>query len=334
MNEKFMDLKMHKLELNRATRSDRKPWSWTSLKKARAADISAVFNELLRWWPLTERQAYYRLISSDRIKQVHWFQHGNTEKSKVDVYKAIGRTLKWMRIDEMLPWRAIIDEHRETTDKRGYSNMQEYINAELAWMFERYNRCMAQKQENYIEIWIEKAALLRIVKPVADKYCRRVVVCKGYNSITFQADFFSRATEAINKGVQPVVLYFGDWDPSGVNMIHAAMQTLADELDLYGVEYHRCGINPEHFAIIPADPVPIKPSDSRSKKFIAQHGNVAYELDAFHPEQLQKLVRNSIEAFTDMSAYEKNIELEDDDREELSDLKEDIIEFIEERDGY
>jgi hypothetical protein len=47
---------------------------------------------------------------------------------------------------------------------------------------------MAQKQGNYIEIWIEKAALLHIVKPVADDFCRRVVVCRGYNSITFQED--------------------------------------------------------------------------------------------------------------------------------------------------
>jgi len=81
---------MHKLELNQATRSNRKPWRWTPLNKARAADISAVFNELKNWWPLTERQAYYRLISSDRVNQAHWFQHGNTEKPMVDVYKLPG----------------------------------------------------------------------------------------------------------------------------------------------------------------------------------------------------------------------------------------------------
>ena len=65
---------------------------------------------------------------------------------------------------------------------------------------------MAQKQENYIEIWIEKAALLHIVEPIADDFCRRVTVCKGYNSITFQAEFYKRAQEALGFDQQPVVL--------------------------------------------------------------------------------------------------------------------------------
>ncbi len=71
---------------------------------------------------------------------------------------------------------------------------------------------------------------------------------------------------------QPIVLYFGDWDPSGVNMIYAAMQTLTDELDLDMVRYIRAGINPEHFSEIQADPVPINADDTRAKRFVDQHG--------------------------------------------------------------
>lgn len=326
---------INKLKLDTKTRSKRKPWSWTEMNKLRAADIAQVFNELSEWLPLTERQAYYRLISSKGLmKQAHWHRNGNVNKPLVNVYKAVGRVLKWMRIHEMLPWSAITDQHRVTTPKEGYHNKQEFIESELEWLFKGYSRCMAQKQDNYIELWIEKAALLRIVKPIADKYCRRVVVCKGYNSITFQADFYSRATEAINLGQQPVVLYFGDFDPSGVNMVHAAMQTLQDELDLYGVDYYRCGINPEHFNDIPADPVPVKPTDSRSKKFIQDHGDIAYELDAFHPVQLQTLVKQSIEQFTDMSAYDQNKETEQIDRMELDDLKDEVVDLVESYDLF
>jgi hypothetical protein len=191
-----------------------------------------------------------------------------------------------------------------------------------------YGRCMAQKQENYIEIWIEKAALLHIVKPVADEFCRRMVVCRGFNSITFQTMFYDRALEAIGMGQQPIVLYFGDWDPSGVNMIHAAMQTLTDELELYMVKYYRAGINPEHFEIIQANPVPVKPGDPRSRRFIKQYGETAYELDAFHPEQLQKLVRASIEAFTDMSEYDENAEQEMFDIDTIEELKVDVEKYI------
>ena len=113
----------------------------------------------------------------------------------------------------------------------------------------------------------------------------------------------------------PTVLYFGDWDPSGENMIYAAMQTIHDELGLFGVEYYRCGVNPEHFGMIRKNPVPIKDTDSRAKSFVKRHGTTAYELDAFHPEQLKTLVRESIIQFTDMTAYDDNKEQEEEDRD-------------------
>jgi hypothetical protein len=127
---------------------------------------------------------------------------------------------------------------------------------------------------------------------------------------------------------QPIVLYFGDWDPSGVNMIYAAMQTITDELDLDMVRYIRAGINPEHFGMIQANPVPVKLSDTRSRRFIKQYGEIAYELDAFHPEQLQKLVRASIEAFTDMSEYDENAEQEMFDIDTIEELKVDVEKYI------
>jgi hypothetical protein len=314
---------MIELELNEQTRSKRK-WSWTKRNLARANDILSAMDELRKWWPMTARQIYYRLISSDAVNQDHWHWKGK----QVDIYKALGLTLKWMRIDEKLSWSAITDDHRVTTPKIGFADVREFIDCELDSFLYGYARCMAQKQENYIEVWVEKATLLHIIKPVADEFCRRVVVCRGFNSITFQTMFYNRASEAINMGQQPIVLYFGDWDPSGVNMIHAGMQTLTDELDLYGVKYSRAGINPEHFGMIEADPVPIKHGDSRSRRFIEQHGTTAYELDAFHPEQLQKLVRESIESFTDMSGYDENNIMESDDIDTIMDLRSDVEEYI------
>jgi hypothetical protein len=294
---------------------------------ARADDIRSAMDELRRWWPMTARQIYYRLISSDAIKRAHWRWKGR----QVDIYTALGRTLKWMRIDDKLPWNSIIDDHRVTTSKMGFTDTRDFIDYEMGNFLSGYNRCMAQKQGNYIEIWIEKAALLHIVKPVADDFCRRVVVCRGYNSITFQAEFYNRATEAMGMDQQPIVLYFGDWDPSGVNMIYAAMQTLTDELDLDMVRYIRAGINPEHFSEIQADPVPINADDTRARRFVDQHGPTAYELDAIHPERLQDLVRTNLEEFTDMSAYEENTDMESEDIENIEMLKDDVIDYIDSR---
>ncbi len=99
---------MEELILNETTRSDRK-WAWTKRNIARADDVRSAMDELRRWWPMTARQIYYRLISSDAVKQDHWRWKGR----QVDIYTALGRTLKWMRIDDKLPWNSIIDDHRD-----------------------------------------------------------------------------------------------------------------------------------------------------------------------------------------------------------------------------
>jgi hypothetical protein len=109
---------MEELELNETTRCDRK-WAWTGRNLARADDIRAAMDELQRWWPMTARQVYYRLISSHVVKQAHWHWAGK----QVDVYDALYRTLKWMRIDDKLPWSAITDEHRVTTPKLGFTDV-------------------------------------------------------------------------------------------------------------------------------------------------------------------------------------------------------------------
>ena len=280
---------------------------------ARAADVLKVLDEFMQYLPMTLRQIYYQLLHYTDAP--HWKAKYKGEVKTVDIYAALGRVLKWMRIHERIDRDVVIDEHRIITAKMGFTDPEAFIEREIDNLGYGYSRCNAQKQPRHIEVWIEKAALLRLVEPVADEFCRRVIVCKGYNSITFQTQFYKRAMEAMSLDMIPTVLYFGDWDPSGENMIYAAMQTIHDELGLSGVEYYRCGVNPEHFGMIRKNPVPIKDTDSRAKSFVKRHGTTAYELDAFHPEQLKTLVRDSIIKFTDMTAYDDNKEQEGDDRD-------------------
>lgn len=297
---------MEKLNLDSTTASSRREWAWTPRNKARRDDIVSVLDEMKPYWPLTLRQLYYRLISSACVSSDHWKWSGH----QVDVYNAVGRTMKWMRIENIVPMCCIKDDHRTLTLKRGYDDMGSFIDNQLGFSFNMYSRCTAQEQPRYIEVWLEKGALLGLVEPVADEFCRRVLVARGYNSITFQAGFYQRATRALAAGQIPTVLYFGDWDPSGVNMLYAAMQTFEGELFLDGVEYYRCGINPEHFQYLHASPVPIKYTDTRARRFVQKHGDTAYELDAFHPRVLKELVRDSIREMTDMEIVRQQERIE------------------------
>lgn len=322
-----------KINLDSKSKSDRRKWVWTDTNSARGQDVVEILKKYRDHWPMTERSIYYRLISNSCINKQHWRKNNNPDQPRIkDLVGALGTLLKWLRIDEYVPWRAIVDEQRLLTDKAGYSSPDAFVEEEMDYLLNGYRRCMAKRQEYYIEVWLEKQTLLHIVKPVTDKYCRRLMCCKGYNSITFQNDFFNRANDAIGMGQKPVVLYFGDWDPSGENMIYAAAQTLIDEMGLFGVDFYRCGINPEHFHLLQEnpDPVPIKNKDSRARRFVESHGATAYELDAFEPDDLKKLVEDSILAFTDMDAVKQDQEDEQHDREILEQVKQETISFMKE----
>jgi len=311
----------------------RKRMAWTATNTARAEDIKTTIFKYHKNWPLTERFVHYRLISSKLLEGDHWHQYGNPKRGLVDVYPALGRTLKWMRIDEQVPWESITDEHRLVTPKIGFEDVHQFISQELRGFLTGYRKCVAAKQRYYLECWIEKNTLLHIAKEVADEFCRRTVVCRGYDSLSFQEDYYRRATAALMRDQIPVILYFGDWDPSGCDMPYAIMKTLA-ELDLTKVDIYRCGMNPEHFAGLQAKPVPLNPKDPRTKKFLKQPHTTAYELDAFEPDDLQKLIRESLEAFTDMDILEEDQEQEDADYDYLDNLSEDVEEFIHDRLEY
>jgi len=330
--QNFSDGGLIEIELNGNTRSARKKRAWTHTNLARAVDVKRIIMDREQHWPMTERAVFYRVFQTC-LHQAHWHKNGKVENGLIKpntLPGTIGALLKWLRIGEVIPWEAIIDEQRVLTGKVGFSDTEEFIRQVLGDFLHGYRRCLATKQKYNIEVWMEKATLLHIVRPITDRYCRRLMCCKVYNSVTFQNGFYNRAMETISRDQIPVVLYFGDWDPSGVNMLYASAQTLIDEMGLWGTHFYRCGINPEHFNSIQADPVPVKPSDSRSKKFIEKYAATAYELDAFEPEELQRIVEESILKFTDMEAIQNDLDQEPEDQEKLKCIRMKVRDLIRE----
>ncbi len=74
-------------------------------------------------------------------------------------------------------------------------------------------------QINHVEVWTEKDALSGIFKRVTEKYQIRLVVNKGYTSSSAAYSSYKRFSEAILKGQKVTILYFGDHDPSGLDMV-------------------------------------------------------------------------------------------------------------------
>jgi hypothetical protein len=304
--------------LDESTKIQRRKWSWTSLQEDRAAKVLEVVNDLEDYWPLTLRQIYYRLVAAGHIE--------NTKSQ----YNLLSKLIKWMRIDDRLPWAVLEDRTRKVTNKRGVESLEEYIEEEIGYILNGYERCLVQGQDKYVEVWTEKDALASIFENTVYPYCIRAVVCRGYKSVTFISDFFNRAGEALNKGQTPTVLYFGDLDPSGMQMFEATIQTLEDEMGLTGVEYKRVALNLGQVAEfnLPHKPDAAKKTDTRYKRYVKQYGRIAVELDALHPAQLKDLIEDAIQSEIDLNDFADEQRREVIDRARLKVLRGKVVGFI------
>ena len=63
-----------------------------------------------------------------------------------------------------------------------------------------------------------------------------------------------------------------------------------------------------------------KKTDTRAKKFIEQHGDIAVELDALPLPILQQKIRESIEENIDLEAFDEVRKIEDQEKQGLSNL--------------
>lgn len=89
------------------------------------------------------------------------------------------------------------------------------------------------------------------MEPICERWGVKLVVSRGYTSYTFRREAEDRLTGAACK-----ILYFGDLDPSGVDI----PRMLQD--DLIDVDMIRVALTPDQAQGLP--PNPIKESDTRS----------------------------------------------------------------------
>jgi len=280
--------------------------------------VQLVLNELRSFWPLTLRQLYYQLVSRGIIE------------NSLGEYKQLSDLLAKARLGGLVPWEALEDRARTILRPGGYANQQEYIKAELAGFLSYYRRDLAQSQPHALELWIEKDALSQIVYNVAWSYRIPVVVARGFSSVSYLHECRSRVERNAKVGKRTKILYFGDLDPSGWEMLPAMLRTLQVEMGLGDlVEGIRCALLPSQVEQyqLPRSIDAMKESDPRTPKFKAmlrQQGypdDLAVELDALPPALLQGLVQQAIEANLDMALFEEERRLQDVERAHLGELR-------------
>ena len=138
--------------------------------------------------------------------------------------------------------------------------------------------------------------------------------CRGYPSLTKLYESAVRIKQ--NSGGKPIhILYFGDYDPSGEDII----RSVREDLTRFGIDFEieKIAILQEQIEEYNIPPMPAKTSDPRYAKFVAEHGEDAVELDAIEPDKLQEIIGDSISKKFDEATRESVEERQDEEREEI-----------------
>lgn len=281
----------------------------------RLTNVVNVVGSLQQYTPLTVRQVFYQLVKAELLK--------NSQAE----YKNISKDLGLLRHACLVDWNDIEDRSRRITAKRGWTSMDEYINYFVnSFQPEYYSRCLIQTQPKMVEVWIEKDALSTIVESITWPFCLRMVVARGHSSKSFKKLYVERAEAAMRAGKQPVILYLGDLDPSGIECFEAAQRSFENDFHLHGVKYKRIALNPDQISAynLPSSLDAIKETDPNYLKYKKRFGRVAVELDALHPEDLQNIVRSAIEQELDLDEISAQKEIEIIEREKLITAKHEV----------
>lgn len=222
--------------------------------------------------PMTVRQVFYRLVSIGMIN-----------KSETQYKGTVVRLLGIMRKTHMLPYRWISDNTRWIRKPDTYSSLA----AALEQTANFYRRSLWNGVNAYVEIWLEKDSLSGVIYEETEKFDVPLMVTRGYPSLSF---LYTAGEELAKKRKPCYLYYFGDKDPSGINIpvkVEEAIREFAPDIELH---FERIAVTDKQIQEFNLLTRPTKLTDSRSKDFV---GN-SVELDAIPPLELRKLVKNTI----------------------------------------
>lgn len=265
---------------------------------------------------LTLRQLYYRFIATDALPD-SWVDPVLKTKNTQKNYKRLGSICAKARLAGEMDWFGIEDRTRSLSSRPHWDSPA----AIVASCASQFSVDRWKGQSHYVEVWFEKDALAGVFSDP----CRGLDVpffsCRGYGSLSELWSAGRRLRRNAQAGMSPVILHFGDHDPSGIDMT----RDVRERLSLFAerdVLVERIALNMDQVDEYDPPPNFAKVSDSRYSAYAREYGNDCWELDALEPTVLRDLVEENVGLFLDLEAYEERIEVEKAGRETLSKISE------------
>jgi hypothetical protein len=312
MKEKFEERKLtgtFTISLNRGG-------SWSADKSEVVHKMREIVEDYQeQGYKLTLRQLYYQLVARDIIP--------NDDKA----YKKISALLDDCRYCGFIDWDSIEDRGRVPDTPYFEYSLQDALNRTLS----SYKLDRRKGQMNYIELWTEKDAISNILSEGVYDYTITLCVNKGFTSSSAMYNAYKRFSRKILAGYDVIVLYFGDHDPSGLDMVRDIRERITHfmtngdtYIDFSKFRIDHIGLTMEQIKELNPPSNPAKISDPRAAGYIAKYGEISWEVDALNPEILLEIVEKSIKEYLDYDAFNRVKQIELNEKAKLKEIIENI----------
>jgi hypothetical protein len=261
-------------------------------------------------YDLTLRQLYYRFVAMDlfpddrkwaKLPSGRWVRDENGTKNADPNYDWLGMIINDGRLAGRIPWDTIVDRTREMCQNSHWDGPEQIIKS-AAQSFRVDTR---DTQPTYIEVWVEKEALIGVLERVCQDLDVPYMACRDYVSQSTMWQSSLRFIQAEEAGKTCHLLHLGDHDPSGIDMT----RDIQDRLDMFNscVIVQRIALTMDQIDQYQPPPNPAKITDSRSTSYIAAYGDESWELDALEPQVIHALITEEVSTLTNEEALQSRI---------------------------
>lgn len=259
------------------------------------------------------------------LRALHYQLVGRGMFNTMQHYKRVVSAMEVARWSGEVNFEAFSDLERTMVnstraDETVYEDKVEQAKEQVSLWMRSYRKNRWENQPVYAEIFIEKKALQMMFEGTARENEIALGAVKGYPSLTFLYEAAQRFKEMNRRGKECVILYFGDYDPSGEDI----PRSIEENINRMGgnVEVRRFALFEHQVIEWNLPPAPTKDTDSRTANW---DGLGQVELDAVDRDVLQELCQTAIDSVFDEDLHNDLMEEETEEQERFENELKDYV---------
>jgi hypothetical protein len=287
--------------------------------------IQQILAEHEDYLPISLRRIHYCLLNHKPL--CHASKPDSTYINDRSSNRILLRIAKIGRETGVIDGDSIEDLTRPVALWDTHTDVGAFVRQELDRFLTHYFRDLMRSQPCHVEAVCEKLSSHSVLESVCGEYCIPLTTTRGNCSYPPQRDIAKRFRASGKERL--VLLIASDLDPDGICIGESFARAMRDKFDIKNLSSIRVAIKPEHVERfgLPAD-MEAKKTSSKYKRFKAEYGTHAYELEALSPETLQTLMREAIESVIDHEAFDREVGQEKQDAAYLCALRRKTLELL------